>query len=116
MDDIKDMDIIKNIRTVEWLKSELLSSLAYLYEILIMDEDDNKKEISEVISNIILLSLLMGKRVGLSYEDVFNNLQNRIKLNIQKEHNIEKWYGDLSELLKFMELLVEQRWEVEYKF
>ncbi|NLX61641.1 MAG: hypothetical protein GXZ06_03850 [Tissierellia bacterium] len=107
MDDIKDMDIIKNIRTVEWLKSELLSSLAYLYEILIMDEDDNKKEISEVISNIILLSLLMGKRVGLSYEDVFNNLQNRIKLNIQKEHNIEKWYGDLSELLKFMELLVE---------
>src|SRR5690606_25666752 len=107
MDDIKDMDIIKNIRTVEWVKSELLSSLAYLYEILIMDEDDNKKEISEVISNIILLSLLMGKMLGLSYEDVFNNLQNRIKLNIQKEHNIEKWYGDLSELLKFMELLVE---------
>ena len=43
MDDIKDMDIIKNIRTIEWLKSELLTSLAYLYEVLAKDEDDNKK-------------------------------------------------------------------------
>ena len=44
MEDIRDMDIIKNIRTVEWLKSELLTSLAYLYEVLIKDEDDNKKK------------------------------------------------------------------------
>ena len=107
MEDIRDMDIIKNIRTVEWLKSELLTSLAYLYEVLIKDVDDNKKEISEILSNIILLSLLLGKRVGLSYEGIFNSLYKGIKLNIQKEHNIEKWYGDLSELLKFLDLLVE---------
>lgn len=107
MDDIKDMDIIKNIRTVEWLKSELLTSLAYLYEMLIKDEDDNKREISDIISNIILLSLLMSKRVGLNYEDVINSLQHKIKLNIQQGHKIEKWYGDLSELLKLLKLYVE---------
>lgn len=109
MDDIKDMDIIKNIRTVEWLKSELLTSLAYLYEVLVEDEDDNKGEIADIIANIILLSMLMSKRVGLSYEDVVNSLEQKIKLNIRKGHKIEKWYGDLSELLELLRLHIEQR-------
>ncbi len=107
MDDIRDMDIIKNIRTVEWLKSELLTSVAYLYEVLIRDEDDNKREISDIIANIILLSQLMSKRVGLNYEDVIHSLQQKIKINIQEGHKIEKWYGDLSELLNLLKLHVE---------
>jgi len=107
MDDIKDMDIIKNIRTIEWLKSELLTSLAYLYELLIKGEDDNKEELSDTIANIILLSFLMSKRVGLNYEDIINSIEKKIKLKIREEHNVEKWYGDLSELLEFLRLNVE---------
>lgn len=107
MDDIRDMDIIKNIRTVEWLKSELLTSLAYLYELLIKGEDDNKEELSDIIANIVLLSFLMSKRVGLNYEDIIISIEKKIKMKIREGHNLEKWYGDLSELLEFLRLKVE---------
>lgn len=104
MDGNKDMNIIKNIRTVEKIKSELLTSVAYLYEILLNKEDSSKEELSDVIANIVLLSLLMGKRIGLSYTDVINSLENNIRTNIIKGHKIEKWYGDLSELLDLLRL------------
>ncbi len=98
----KDVDIIKNLKTIEWLKSEMLISLANLYQLLVNGEDDIKEDLEDLISNIILLSYLLSKRLGLSYEDIDSNLQDKIKLNLLEDHKIEKWHGDLSELLEFM--------------
>ena len=102
MKDIKDMDIIKNLRTIEWLKAEMLTSIAGLYELLAKGEEDIKDEIEDLSSNIILLSYLLGKRLGLNYEEINSNLEDKIKLNLIENHKIEKWYGDLSELLEFI--------------
>ncbi len=102
MIDKKDMDIIKNLRTIEWLKSEILTSVANLYELLARGEDNIKEDIEDITSNIILLSYLLGKRLGLNYEDINSNLIDKIKLNLIEDHKIEKWYGDLSELLEFI--------------
>lgn len=98
----KDMDIIKNLRTIEWLKSEMLISIAKLYELLAVGEEDLKEETEDLISNMILLSYILGRRLGLSYEDINSNLEDKIKLNLIEDHKIEKWYGDLSELLGFI--------------
>lgn len=102
MDQKKDMDIIKNLRTIEWLKSEMLTSIANLYELLARGEDNIKEDLENSISNIMLLSYLLGKRLGLSYQDINSNLEDKIKLNMLEGHKIEKWYGDLSELLEFV--------------
>lgn len=102
MEDKNDMDIIKNLRTIEWLKSEMLTSVANLYEILVKGEDDMREEVENLTSNIILLSYLLGKRLGLNYENINSSLQDKIKLNLIENHKIEKWYGDLSELLEFI--------------
>jgi hypothetical protein len=101
MIDKKDMEIIKNLRTIEWLKSEMLTSIANLYELLAKGEDGIREDAEELISNIILMSYLLGKRLGLDYEDINSNFIDKIKLNLI-DHKIEKWYGDLSELLEFM--------------
>lgn len=98
----KDVDIIKNLKTIEWLKSEMLTSLANLYEMLAKGEDDTKEDLEDLISNIILLSYLLSKRLGLNYEDIDSNLKDKIKLNLIEDHKIEKWHGDLSELLEFI--------------
>ncbi|NMB26602.1 MAG: hypothetical protein GX987_00930 [Tissierellia bacterium] len=98
----KDVDIIKNLKTIEWLKSEMLTSLANLYQILAKGEDDIKEDLEDLISNIILLSYLLSKRLGLNYEDIDSNLQDKIKLSLIEDHKIEKWHGDLSELLEFI--------------
>jgi len=102
MENKMGMDIIKNLRTVEWLKAEMLMSIASLYELLAKGEEDSKEEVEDLTSNIILLSYLLGKRLGVSYDDINSNLEDKIKLNLIKDHKIEKWYGDLSELLDFI--------------
>lgn len=96
----KDVDIIRNLRTIEWLKSEMLISIANAYKLLAKGEDDIKENLEDLISNMVLLSYLLGKRLGLKYEDIDSNIQEKIKLNLIEDHKIEKWHGDLSELLE----------------
>lgn len=102
MKDKIDMDIMKNLRTIEWLKSEILMNIAKLYELHSSGEKDTKDEVEDLISNIILLSCILGRRLGLSYEDINSNLEDKIKLNLLEDHKIEQWYGDLSLLLSFI--------------
>mgnify|MGYP000897111543 CR=1 FL=1 len=100
--DKRDLDIIKNLRTIEWLKGEILSSVASLYKILADGEYDAKEDIEDLIANVILSSLLLSKRLGVDYEDVGSSLLDKVKLNLIEEHKIEQWHGDLSELLEFL--------------
>lgn len=99
----KDIDIIKNMRTIEWLKAQLIASVANLYEALANGEENTKENLEDMISNLILESLLLGKRLGLSYDDISLALKENIKINLIEEHKIERWYGDLSILLDFIE-------------
>ncbi|CAK7047878.1 MazG-like family protein [Tissierella carlieri] len=99
----KDIDIIKNMKTVEWLKAQLLTTVANLYTTLANGEENTRENLEDIISNLILESLLLGKRLGLSYEGIEAALRDNIKLNLIEEHKIERWYGDLSILLEFID-------------
>lgn len=98
----KDIDIIKNMRTVEWLKAQLLGTVANLYSTLADSEENTRENLEDVISNLILESLLLGKRLGLSYDSINLALKENIKINLIEEHKIERWYGDLSILLEYL--------------
>lgn len=93
-----NIDIIRNVKIIEWLKCELLTSIAKLFELLAKGVENTKDDILDIISNVILVSYLLGKRLGLSYETINLKVENKIKLGMIEEHKIEKWYGDLSEL------------------
>lgn len=99
----KDIDIIKNMKTIEWLKAQLLGTIANLYTTLANGEENTRENLEDIISNLILESLLLGKRLGLSYEGIESALRDNIKLNLIEEHKIERWYGDLSILLEFID-------------
>ena len=99
----KDIDIIKNMRTVEWLKAQLLGTVANLYASLANGEENTKENIEDIISNLILESMLLGKRLGLDYESINQALKDNIKINLIEDHKIERWYGDLSLLLEYID-------------
>ena len=101
--DSRDIDIVKNMKTVEWLKSELLSNIAYLHRIFIDSEENSKENIEDTISNIIMESYVLAKRLGISFKDLDSTLKDNIKLNLIEEHKIERWYGDLSNLFEYIE-------------
>lgn len=99
----KEIDITRNIKIIEWLKSELLADMSNLYKILVNGvKEEIHDSVSETLSNIILISYLLGRRLGISYNSIELKIENKIKLGILEEHEVEKYYNDLSELSKHM--------------
>lgn len=99
----KDIDITRNVKMIEWLKSELLTDIANLFKVLVNGmKEEVHESISETLSNIILISYLLGRRLGISYNAIEIKIDNKIKLGLVENHDVEKYYGDLSELSKHM--------------
>lgn len=96
----REIDVIKNMKTIEWLKAELLSNISLLYKDMANNEDTSRENLEDLISNIILESYILGKRLGIDYKSLDNALSDNIKLNVVEGHKIEKWYGDLSSLME----------------
>jgi len=95
----QEIDIARNLKTVEWLKSELISSVANLFKALIRGQEE---PILESLANIIVATYLLGKRVGINFSKVDLKVESITKMNIQEQHEVEKWYGDLSNLLHYL--------------
>ena len=98
----RDMDITKNIRMLEWLKCELLAGVSSLFDLCFKGAQVSQDAILDVLSNIIMVTYLTGKRLGLKYEDVDKKLESKLKLGIVEEHEAEKWFGDLSNLNQYI--------------
>ncbi len=99
----REIDITRNIKTIEWLKSELLTDIANLFKVLVNGmKEEVRDSIAETLSNIILICYLLGRRLGLSYNAIELKIGNKIKLGLIEEHDVEKYYGDLSELSKHL--------------
>jgi len=94
--------ITKNIKLIEWLKSELLNGISALYQLLLKGSKDSQEVITDTIANIILVSYLLARRLGITFAAVDLKIKSKIKLGITDQHEVEKWYGDLSELSGYM--------------
>lgn len=99
----KEIDITRNIKLIEWLKSELLTDMANLFRVLVNGiREEVHDSVAETISNIILISYLLGKRLGISYNAIEMKIHNKVKLGLVENHEVEKYYGDLSELSRHL--------------
>lgn len=97
---IRDINIAKNLRVIEWLKAELVESVAALFKSLMRGGED---AISDALATIIITTYILGRRVGITFQHVDMKVQGKLRLSINEAHEVEKWYGDLSGLLKYLE-------------
>jgi hypothetical protein len=101
----REIDITRNIKLIEWLKSELLTDIANLFKVLVNGmKDEIHDAVSESLSNIILICYLLGRRLGISYNSIELRIESKIKLGLVERHDVEKHYGDLSELSKHLNI------------
>ncbi|HHV29549.1 MazG-like family protein [Acetivibrio mesophilus] len=99
----REIDITRNIKIIEWLKSELLTDIANLFKVLVNGvREEVHESVSETLSNIILICYMLGRRLGVSYNSIEIKINNKIKLGIIENHDVEKYYGDLTELAKHL--------------
>ncbi|NLY42658.1 MAG: hypothetical protein GX066_01530 [Clostridiaceae bacterium] len=97
----REIDITRNIKMIEWLKSELLTDIAGLFKGLANGvKDDTQDLLAETLSNIIMISYLLARRLGISYSVIDIKMEDKLRLGVLDNHELEKCYGDLSELSK----------------
>ncbi len=97
-----NLDVTRNMRLVEWLKCEMLTGVASFYQLMQRGSRSSQEALADVIANIILVAYLLARRLGMTYATVDLRIQSKIKLGITEEHEVEKWYKDLSELAGYM--------------
>lgn len=98
----QDTDITKNIRVIEFLKSELLTGVATLYQSLIKGTKVGQEVLVDALANLILVTYLLGRRLGLAFTVIDSKIMEKIRIGTLEEHETEKWYGDLSDLSEYM--------------
>ena len=89
--------ITKNLKIIEWLKSELLGNVSTLFKTMVKE---NEFELLDVLVSIIMTTYLLARRLGYSFNQIDRQLERKLKRNIDNKHQIETWYGDLGDFLE----------------
>ena len=84
-----DLNIVKNVRTIEWLKAELLSAIGALF-------------ILDALTHLIMVCYFLGKRLGFSYAKIDARIEQCLEAPEMQEHEIEEWYGDITNLQQYV--------------
>lgn len=97
----KSLDVTRNLRIIENLKSELLEDIATLYRHLADPVlEDTRDVAADTLSEMIVIGYLLGKRLGVDYSTMDMHISKKIRLGLINENEIEKYFGDLSELAR----------------
>ena len=98
----KGSDITKNVKIIEWIKNEILMSVSDLFNLLFKGVKSIDDSLQDCIASIIMLSYLLGKRLGIDFYEIDYKIKQNVKQGIKEENSIETWFGDLSDLEKHM--------------
>ncbi len=98
----QETDITKNIKVIEFLKSELLTTVASLYQGLLKGSRVGQEVIQDALANLVMVTYLLGKRLGVSYSLIDYRILEKIRIGLLEEHVTEKWYGDLTDLGEYL--------------
>ncbi len=102
----KEIDIARGIRMIEWLKAELVDGLATLFRALVKNSGEM---VGDALATIIMTCYFLGKRLGLGFNQLDQRIKEKLRSHLEAEHQLEKWYGDISGLLHYMDENAEER-------
>ena len=80
----------------------MLDTIAELYKVMCEDGDDVHSQITSELSNLILKSFMLGRRLGISYLAMETEVENKLRIGILKEEQLEKDFKDYSGLLHYL--------------
>lgn len=91
--------IAKNLKVLEWLKSEILDQVAALFRHLM---NGKQKDILDTLASLIVAVVVLGRRNGFSFRELDHAVMKKLREHVQSGHQMEEWYGDLSALEEYM--------------
>ena len=78
-------------------------SVGDLFNLILKGVKPLDEALQDTLANIIMITYLLAKRLGISFTEIDYKVKEKIKLGISEDHSVERWYGDLSELKKHID-------------
>ena len=99
----KSSDVTKNVKIIEWMKKELILSVGDVFDLIFKGVKPLDEALQDTLANIIMITYLLAKRLGISFSEIDYKIKEKIKMGINQNHSVESWYGDFSNLKKHIE-------------
>ncbi|MBO8137145.1 MAG: MazG-like family protein [Desulfotomaculum sp.] len=94
----QDSGIAKNIRVIEWLKADILASLAALFKAMVKGSEE---KLLDALASLVITAYILGRRLGINFSRLDLKIESKLRQGIDDGHEVERWYGDLSQLLEY---------------
>lgn len=78
----------------------MVDSVGALFKSLLRSGNDAA---ADALAAIIIVAYVLGKRVGVSFYTVDTRVKAKLTTGINDGHEVEQWYGDLSDLLHYLD-------------
>lgn len=95
----KDSHITRNIRVIEWLKSEVLEQVSGLFKAIL---HGSQQRMIDCLSSLLIALYTLSSRLGIRYHEIEDAMLSRIREKKEEGHELEEWYGDLSKLEEYI--------------
>lgn len=94
---VKDPGSANELRLMEWMKADLVESVAALLKALVKNDQE---DISDAVATVLISTYLLGQRAGVSYE----SMESMVKWKLANSLDLqEDGRTDLMGLLKYLE-------------
>ena len=99
----RNSDVTKNVKIIEWMKKELILSVGDVFDLIFKGVKPLDEVLQDTLANIIMITYLLAKRLGISFSEIDYKIQEKIRIGIDQNNSVESFYGDFSNLKKHIE-------------
>ncbi len=94
-----ESEILRKMRLIEWLKADLITQMGNLYQVMAKNSEQATRE---SLAAIIVGCYVLAGRLGIRYDSLDQEVLKSVEKNIKNEHEVEKWFGDFSEMKRHL--------------
>ncbi len=95
----KQVNIIRGLRTLEWLKNQLLKSVAAVFVSL---TEGCIESAVNALADIMIGCYLLARRLNVSFIQLELALEEKVRYSREQGHELERNHGDISDLLHYL--------------
>jgi ABC-type transporter Mla subunit MlaD len=94
------VDVGRSAKAVDWLKAELVAAVAETFR----GFNRGKEEAAlDGLAEVVLAAYLLARRAGASFTRLDMRLEALCRANVAQDHQLERWYGDMTALADHLE-------------
>ncbi|HEY8463143.1 MAG TPA: MazG-like family protein [Bacillota bacterium] len=93
-----EVNIVKNVKTIELLKAEIVSAIGDLFTAMVKNSEAG---ILRGLSNLILGCYFLGKRLGIPFAKLDEEIYKSLSSQEMQTLDLEKWFGDVSSFQQY---------------